>query len=106
MLLTDFDDAMPAIPIDTNGIHQVVLNITNNAIDAVVRYLVPIHLQPAFADCGWQRGQFPVVGLNSKLDTNSGLMCSIIEVSNSQACPTNLWSPSSVSRIQASAADQ
>jgi len=29
-------------------------------IDAVVRYPTPIHLQPAFADLGWQRGQFPV----------------------------------------------
>jgi dTDP-4-amino-4,6-dideoxygalactose transaminase len=29
-------------------------------IDAVVRYPTPIHLQPAFADAGWRRGQFPV----------------------------------------------
>ena len=29
-------------------------------VDAVIRYPVPIHLQPAFADCGWKRGQFPV----------------------------------------------
>lgn len=29
-------------------------------IDAVVRYPVPIHLQPAFADQGWRPGQFPI----------------------------------------------
>lgn len=29
-------------------------------IDAIVRYPVPIHQQPAFADCGWRQGQFPV----------------------------------------------
>lgn len=29
-------------------------------VDAVVRYPTPIHLQPSFADCGWQKGQFPV----------------------------------------------
>ncbi len=29
-------------------------------VDAVVRYPTPIHLQPAFADCGWRCGQFPV----------------------------------------------
>lgn len=29
-------------------------------IDAVVRYPVPIHLQPAFADCNFRPGQFPV----------------------------------------------
>jgi dTDP-4-amino-4,6-dideoxygalactose transaminase len=30
------------------------------SVDAVVRYPTPIHLQPAFADCGWRPGQFPV----------------------------------------------
>jgi dTDP-4-amino-4,6-dideoxygalactose transaminase len=29
-------------------------------IDAVVRYPTPVHLQPAFAGLGWQRGEFPV----------------------------------------------
>jgi dTDP-4-amino-4,6-dideoxygalactose transaminase len=29
-------------------------------VDAVVRYPTPIHLQPAFADCSWRQGQFPV----------------------------------------------
>jgi len=31
-----------------------------NGVDAVVRYPKPIHLQPAFADFGWKKGQFPV----------------------------------------------
>ncbi len=35
MLLTDLDENMPAIPVDSDGIHRVLLNIVNNAIDAV-----------------------------------------------------------------------
>ncbi len=35
MLLTDLDENLPAIPVDANGIHRVLLNIVNNAIDAV-----------------------------------------------------------------------
>lgn len=35
LLQTDLGDAMPAITIDENGIHQVVMNIVVNAIDAV-----------------------------------------------------------------------
>jgi dTDP-4-amino-4,6-dideoxygalactose transaminase len=31
-----------------------------DSIDATVRYPTPLHLQPAFADCGWHAGQFPV----------------------------------------------
>jgi dTDP-4-amino-4,6-dideoxygalactose transaminase len=31
-----------------------------NGIDAVVRYDTPIHLQPAFSDCGFRPGQFRV----------------------------------------------
>jgi len=29
-------------------------------VDAVVRYPVPVHLQPAFSNYGWRQGQFPV----------------------------------------------
>ena len=32
-------------------------------MDAVVRYPSPLHLQPAFADCNWRKGQFPVAEL-------------------------------------------
>jgi len=35
MLITDIDEHMPAIPADPDGIHQVVLNMINNAIEAV-----------------------------------------------------------------------
>jgi len=31
-----------------------------DSIEAAVRYPTPVHLQPAFADYGWQAGQFPV----------------------------------------------
>jgi len=34
--------------------------LQSKSVDAVVRYPVPIHLQPAFSDCGWREGQFPV----------------------------------------------
>lgn len=30
-----------------------------NGVDAVVRYPTPIHLQAAFSDYGWKKGQFP-----------------------------------------------
>jgi dTDP-4-amino-4,6-dideoxygalactose transaminase len=35
-------------------------HLRQSMIDAVVRYPAPIHLQKAFADCGWKRGEFPV----------------------------------------------
>ena len=35
MLLTDLDEAAPPIPLDYDGIHQVLLNIVTNAIDAM-----------------------------------------------------------------------
>ncbi|HAI14524.1 MAG TPA: hypothetical protein DCM28_22655 [Phycisphaerales bacterium] len=34
-LITDFSNDMPPVPIDINGIHQAVLNLLNNALDAV-----------------------------------------------------------------------
>ena len=34
-LLTDIDEALPPVPMDASGIHQAVLNLLNNALDAV-----------------------------------------------------------------------
>jgi dTDP-4-amino-4,6-dideoxygalactose transaminase len=39
---------------------ELLSHLRAAGVDAVVRYPVPIHLQPAFADRGWHRGQFPV----------------------------------------------
>jgi dTDP-4-amino-4,6-dideoxygalactose transaminase len=38
----------------------LLAHLRSAGIDAVVRYPEPIHLQEAFADCGWKKGQFPV----------------------------------------------
>ncbi len=35
VLLTDFEDPLPPIPLDGDGIHQVAMNIISNAVDAV-----------------------------------------------------------------------
>lgn len=34
-LITDYSNDMPPVPIDANGIHQALLNLLNNALDAV-----------------------------------------------------------------------
>jgi len=39
---------------------RLVSYLQSRGVDAVIRYPVPIHLQPAFAKWGWRRGQFPV----------------------------------------------
>jgi len=39
---------------------QLLEYLRAKGVDAVVRYPIPIHLQPAFSDYGWRRGQFPV----------------------------------------------
>lgn len=39
---------------------RLLRHLVEAGIDAVVRYPVPIHLQPAFGDRGWRVGQFPV----------------------------------------------
>ena len=33
-LITDLDQDMPPLPLDTAGVHQAVLNLLNNALDA------------------------------------------------------------------------
>jgi dTDP-4-amino-4,6-dideoxygalactose transaminase len=39
---------------------QLLNHLQSKGVDAVIRYPVPIHLQPAFSRYGWRRGQFPV----------------------------------------------
>jgi len=39
---------------------QLLNHLQSKGVDAVIRYPVPIHLQPAFLEYGWRRGQFPV----------------------------------------------
>jgi signal transduction histidine kinase len=35
MVVADVDEAMPAVPMDPSGMHQVVMNLLSNALDAV-----------------------------------------------------------------------
>jgi dTDP-4-amino-4,6-dideoxygalactose transaminase len=39
---------------------ELLSHLQSKGVDAVIRYPVPIHLQPAFSQYGWRRGQFPV----------------------------------------------
>ena len=48
VLLTDFDDDVPPIPVDYDGLHQVVLNLLTNAIDAVERGKGVINVRTAY----------------------------------------------------------
>jgi dTDP-4-amino-4,6-dideoxygalactose transaminase len=38
---------------------QLLQHLQSKGVDAVVRYPAPIHLQPAFAEFGWKKGEFP-----------------------------------------------
>lgn len=46
--------------IRTDARDRLLEHLRANGVDAVIRYPQPIHLQPAFADCSWRPGQFPV----------------------------------------------
>jgi dTDP-4-amino-4,6-dideoxygalactose transaminase len=39
---------------------ELVAHLRSKEVDAVIRYPVPIHLQPAFGRWNWKLGQFPV----------------------------------------------
>ena len=39
---------------------RLLEHLLASGVEATVRYPTPVHLQPAFADRGWQNGQFPV----------------------------------------------
>jgi dTDP-4-amino-4,6-dideoxygalactose transaminase len=46
--------------IRTDRRDALLRHLRNSNVDAVVRYPIPIHLQPAFSEYGWREGQFPV----------------------------------------------
>lgn len=48
LLKADIAEAMPAVMVDENGITQVILNIVNNAIDAVPKTTGVVNLKAAF----------------------------------------------------------
>lgn len=48
VLLADLDENLPAIPVDHDGIHQVILNLITNAIDAVPPGKGIINVRTAF----------------------------------------------------------
>lgn len=48
MLLTDLAEDMPAIPLDYDGIHQVILNLATNALEAVPRTGGRININTAY----------------------------------------------------------
>ena len=48
VLLTDLEQDLPPIPIDYDGVHQVVLNLVTNAIDAVERGKGIINVRTSF----------------------------------------------------------
>jgi signal transduction histidine kinase len=47
-LLTELEDQLPPIPIDSQGIHQVALNIISNAVDAVEPGEGVVHISTVF----------------------------------------------------------
>jgi len=52
VLLTDLDDNIPPLPTDYDGVHQVLLNLLSNAIDAVARETGMIHVRTRYEGPG------------------------------------------------------
>jgi dTDP-4-amino-4,6-dideoxygalactose transaminase len=48
------------LPVRTTRRDALLDWLRKAGVDAVIRFPVPIHLQPAFADQGWRPGDFPV----------------------------------------------
>jgi signal transduction histidine kinase len=48
VLLPDTDDTLPPIPVDYDGIHQVILNLVENSIDAVARGTGVVNVRTRF----------------------------------------------------------
>jgi dTDP-4-amino-4,6-dideoxygalactose transaminase len=54
------DHVFHLFAIRTDKRDELLNHLQSSGVDAVIRYPVPIHLQPAFSQYGWRRGQFPV----------------------------------------------
>lgn len=48
------------LQIRTENRDRLLAHLVRDGIDVTIRYPTPIHLQDAFTDQGWSRGQFPV----------------------------------------------
>lgn len=48
MLLTDLDEHLPPIPIDSDGLHQALLNLVTNALEAVPRQTGVVRVTTSF----------------------------------------------------------
>lgn len=48
VLLADLEENLPAIPVDYDGLHQVILNLLTNAVDAVQRGKGAINVRTTF----------------------------------------------------------
>jgi signal transduction histidine kinase len=48
LLLTDFEDTLPPVPVDPDGMHDVVLNLVVNAIDAVAKSTGAVNVKTRF----------------------------------------------------------
>ena len=49
-LITDLDQEMPPLPLDSSGIHQAILNLLNNALEAVEAEKGAVSLRSEFDD--------------------------------------------------------
>ena len=56
----DEEHVFHLMQIRTNRRNPLLDYLRLHEVDATIRYPVPVHLQAAFADQGWRKGQFPV----------------------------------------------
>ena len=59
-LCPDEEHVFHLLQVRTNKRDLLLDHLRRHEVDATIRYPTPVHLQAAFADQGWRKGQFPV----------------------------------------------